>query len=325
VVRWGANATFAGPGSFQGLTPNGARIAIEGADVLRVRDGKIVHNDAYFNALDLLRQLGASPAAGSTGEQRMTALINARNRLTAGIASAPEEIADGVWVMRGGFPHRTMNVYFIEEPGGGVTLFDAGIKTMARHVLSVGRTMGGINRVVLGHAHVDHRGTAPAIDAPIWCHPDEVEYAEGDGHPYADLSRLPAWTKAGPVRAAYPFLFRIWDGGPVKVDRTIAEGESVAGFEVLHVPGHAPGMIALWRERDRLVLASDTYYSLDTTTGDFGPPRLPLDLFNLDTAEARASLRKVAALEPRKSWSGHADPVTHEVRAQLEEAAAGPA
>src|SRR6478752_3616732 len=42
VVRWQARATFAGPGSFQGLTPNGARIAIEGADVLRVRDDKIV-------------------------------------------------------------------------------------------------------------------------------------------------------------------------------------------------------------------------------------------------------------------------------------------
>ena len=83
VTRWGAKATFAGPGSFQGLAPNGARIAIEGADVMRVRDGRIVHNDAYLNGLDLLRQLGASPAAGSPSEQRMTSLINARNRLTA--------------------------------------------------------------------------------------------------------------------------------------------------------------------------------------------------------------------------------------------------
>src|SRR3954454_25347401 len=64
-----------------------------------------------------------------------------------------ERAADGVWVMRGGFPHRTMNVYFIEEPGGGVTVFDAGIRQMARHVADVGRIMGGIRRVVLGHAH----------------------------------------------------------------------------------------------------------------------------------------------------------------------------
>ncbi|MEP6953107.1 MAG: ester cyclase, partial [Solirubrobacteraceae bacterium] len=102
VVRWAATGTFAGPSDFQGMAPNGAHVAIEGADVLRVRDGKIARNDAYFNAHDMLRQLGASPAAGSPAEQRMTSVINARNRLAGRIASAPEEIADGVWVMRGG-------------------------------------------------------------------------------------------------------------------------------------------------------------------------------------------------------------------------------
>lgn len=232
-----------------------------------------------------------------------------------------ERAAPDIWCMRGGFPHRVMNVYFIEDPKGGVTLWEGGIRSMTKHVLNVGRKLGGINLVVMSHAHVDHRGTLPAIDAPIWAHADEVEYAEAeDSHPYRDFSQLPAWTKAGPTRAIYPYLWKMWDGGPVKIDRTIAEGDSVAGFEVLHAPGHAPGLIALWRERDRLLLASDSYYSLDTTTGDFGPPRLPLDAFNLDSAQAAESLRKLAALEPRTAWSGHADPITGDVREQLERA-----
>ena len=139
-----------------------------------------------------------------------------------------ERIADRVWIMRGGFPHRNMNVYFIEEDGG-VTVFDAGISAMTRHVANVGRIMGGINRVVLGHAHYDHRGAAPGAGAPVWCHEDEVEYAESEAaHPYADFSKLPAWSKAGPVRATYPWLFRIWDGGPVRVERTLKEGDGVA-------------------------------------------------------------------------------------------------
>jgi glyoxylase-like metal-dependent hydrolase (beta-lactamase superfamily II) len=233
-----------------------------------------------------------------------------------------ERATADVWVMRGGFPHRTMNVYFIEEPGGGVTVFDAGIQSMTRHVRDVGRIMGGINRVVLGHAHVDHRGAAPGAGAPVWCHEDEAEYAEAeDAHPYTDFGRMPAWTKAGPVRAAYPYLFKIWDGGPVRIDRTIDEGDSVAGFEVVHFPGHAPGMIGLWRERDRLALVSDTFYTLDWSTAEYGAPRLPDDIFNLDTEQARASLRKLAALEPRTAWAGHAEPVTGDVRAQLEHAA----
>ena len=233
-----------------------------------------------------------------------------------------ERAADRVWVMRGGFPERNMNVYFIEEDGGGVTVFDAGIETMTRHVVNVGRIMGGINRIVLGHAHLDHRGAAPGAGAPVWCHEDERQYAEGDGHPYVDFSKLPAWSpKLGPLRLIYPVMFRLWDGGPVRIERTVKEGDSVAGFDVLHVPGHAPGLIALWRERDRLALASDTFYTLDPTTGEFGHPRMPHEAFNLDQEQTRASIRKLAALEPETAWAGHANPLTGDVRSQLEVAA----
>jgi hypothetical protein len=39
------------------------------------------------------------------------------------------------------------------------------------------------------------------------------------------------------------------------------------------------------------------------------------------TEQGRASVRKIAALEPVTAWPGHADPVTGDVRAQLEAAA----
>ena len=317
VVRWKATATFAGPGSFQGLTPNGARIAIEGADVLRVRDDRIVHNDAYLNGLDLLRQLGASPAAGSAAEQRMTALLNARNRLTAGIASKPEEIADGVWVMRGGFPAKTMNVYFVRD-GSGVLLFDAGIEAMTNAVAAAGAALGGITRVVLGHGHADHRGVAPGLGADVFCHADERADAEGDGGDhYFHLDQL-SWY----ARPLFPVLLRQWDGGPVQIAGTVAEGDDVAGFEVVHTPGHAPGLIALWRASDRLALVSDTFYTLDPQTGRHGHPRVPHRAFNLDTEQARASIRKLADLQPSAAWAGHADPLTGDVQSQLHEAAA---
>src|SRR5690242_18027387 len=38
AVRWRASGTFAGPGAFQGFAPNGARIEIEGCDVVTVAD-----------------------------------------------------------------------------------------------------------------------------------------------------------------------------------------------------------------------------------------------------------------------------------------------
>jgi glyoxylase-like metal-dependent hydrolase (beta-lactamase superfamily II) len=231
-----------------------------------------------------------------------------------------ERAADRVWVMRGGFPARVMNVYFIEEQGGGVTVFDAGIRQMTRNVVAVGRKMGGIKRIVLGHAHADHRGAAAVAGAPVWCHEDERGYAEGDPEPYFDFSKIPVAKPAG--RYVMPRLLASWDGGPVSIERTLAEGDSVAGFEVLHLPGHAPGLIGLWRQTDRLALVSDTFYTFDELTGrDWGAPRLPNAAFNHDHEQARASLRKVAALEPATAWAGHADPVSGDVRSQLEAAA----
>src|ERR1700756_4508328 len=56
AVRWRATGTFAGPGEFQGFAPKGARIEIEGCDVVRVRDERIIHNDAYLDSGDIARQ-----------------------------------------------------------------------------------------------------------------------------------------------------------------------------------------------------------------------------------------------------------------------------
>ena len=34
-----------------------------------------------------------------------------------GRLAEPEEIADGVWIVRGGFPLKTMNVYLVRDGG----------------------------------------------------------------------------------------------------------------------------------------------------------------------------------------------------------------
>ena len=48
---------------------------------------------------------------------------------------------------------------------------------------------------------------------------------------------------------------------------------------------------------------------------------MPHAAFNLDTEQARASIRKLAAMEPAAAWAGHAQPLTGDVRGQLERAA----
>jgi glyoxylase-like metal-dependent hydrolase (beta-lactamase superfamily II)/predicted ester cyclase len=318
AVQWRATGTFTGPGRFQGLEPTGARLELEGCDVVQVEGDELVHNDAYMDGMEIARQLGALPARGAKAETRMASAVNARTRMLHRIADPPEEIADGVWIVRGGFPRKGFNVYFVRD-GDGVLMFDAGIRAMTNALAAAGAQLGGITRIVLGHSHVDHRGAAPGLRGiPVYVHPDEVADAEGDGglH-YADVSQI-----RGPARWLYPRLLNSWDGGPVTVAGTLSEGDEVAGFQVIHLPGHAPGLIALWRESDRLALVTDAFYTADPERFTPGPPRVAHPAFSLDTEQARQSMRKLAALEPAAAWPGHAEPLTGDVRGQLEHAAA---
>jgi len=316
AVQWRAEGTFAGE-PYDGLEPTGARVHVEGIDVLHVRDGRIVRNDAYVDGLDYARQLGVMPPRGTRAERTLNRTFNSRTRAARRVAAAPpRRVADGVWLLRGGLPRRTMNVFLVEDEGGGVTVFDAGIRAMTREVAAFGARLGGINRVVLGHAHADHRGTAPGLAAPVFCHPLERADAEGDGGDHYF-----AYGRLNPVgRVAFPRLLARWDGGPVRIAGTLEEGDEVSGFRVVHLPGHAPGLIGLLRERDGVALTSDCFYTLDPQTTRHGPPRVPHAAFNLDTERARASIRKLADLRPAVAWPGHAGPVAGDVRATLRRA-----
>jgi hydroxyacylglutathione hydrolase len=318
AVRWHSTGTFCG-GPFMGVEPTGARIELEGLDLLTVADGLIQRNDAYYDGTQFARQIGMLPARDSAAERGLTNAFNARTRLSRSLFKPNVmNVADGVWLVQGGFPMKIMNVYLIKD-GDGVACFDAGIRAMSRQIGPVAAGLGGLTRVILGHGHADHRGAAPALGAPVFCHPDEVADAEGDGGAhYFDFSQL----ERAFARMTMPLLLRVWDGGPVKVEGTLSEGDEVAGFEVRHFPGHAPGMIGLWREADRLALVTDVLYTLDPQTGRKGRPRVPHHAFNQDTEAARASIRKLAALDPRSVWPGHADPLTGgHLREELERVA----
>jgi len=245
--------------------------------------------------------------------------LTARPRLLKLAAAEPERIAEGVFLMRGGL-NRVMNVYLIED-GQGVVVYDAGEKGMATSIALAAGRMGGIKRVVLGHADTDHRGSAPTLSelAPIECHPDAVEQAQGSGgRDYWDMSKLPL-----PARKLHEFTHEhVWDGGPVKISSTVEEGDSVAGFEVVELSGHAPGLIGLWRASDRLALVSDCFYLTDMYGREI-EPTVPNEAYNLDTDAARASIRKLAKLDPTTCAPGHLGPLSGpDVRAQLERAAA---
>jgi hydroxyacylglutathione hydrolase len=318
AVRWQITGTFAGT-PFLGYHPTGARLHLQGCDLLQIAGGLIVRNDAFTDGMSFAAQAGLLPPTGSAADRAIKRAANLRPRVAARLRSSRvEQITDGLWLLRGGFPGRIMNVYLLRDDDG-IAVFNTGIRPMAAAIATAAARLGGITKVILGHSHADHRGAAALLDAPVWCHHDERADAEGDGGArYFDYVRL-----GYPSRLVMPRLMRSWDAGPVAVAGTLSESDTVAGFEVVHLPGHAPGMIGLWREHDRVAVVSDCLYAIDAATGRKGDgrPRLPHPAYTADAEQARFSVLKLAALDPTIACPGHGDPLTHDIAGRLTAAA----
>ena len=82
AVHWHMTGTFSGDARFEGAIATGEKIDISGCDVLTVRNGRIVRNDAYMNGMQMARQLGVFPPQGSGQERAMIGAVNAKTRLT---------------------------------------------------------------------------------------------------------------------------------------------------------------------------------------------------------------------------------------------------
>ena len=206
-----------------------------------------------------------------------------------------KQLADGVYLLRG-FPPNAINVYLV-----GDVLVDAGTKYARRRIL---RQIGSrtLSAHALTHAHPDHQGSSHAIcellGIPLWC----------------GLADVPAMETPGGVAGANPpswqtFVQRsFWVGPPHPVARALKEGDEVAGFTVLESPGHSPGHVAFWRERDRVLVIGDVLTNVDVRTGKAGLHE-PLPAFTPDPPRNRASARRLAALEPELVCFGHGPPL----------------
>jgi glyoxylase-like metal-dependent hydrolase (beta-lactamase superfamily II) len=102
--------------------------------------------------------------------------------------------------------------------------------------------------------------------------------------------------------------YRLYAGPGHPVERRLREGDEVAGFRVLDVPGHSVGHIALWRESDGVLILGDVLNNMNVRTGLPTGLHAPPDLYTPDPARNRESARRLAALEPSLTLFGHGPP-----------------
>jgi glyoxylase-like metal-dependent hydrolase (beta-lactamase superfamily II) len=219
------------------------------------------------------------------------------------------------------------NVYVIEEDGGGLALFDAGIGTReGREALlsgfrALGRSLGEVRRIFVSHGHIDHYGYARAAQeqsgAPVYAHPRDHDKLTGRDRTAqrldlyaAYLDRLGAPRELlGHVRVHWQDIGRM--ARPVEHVEPLAAGTRLRfgkfSAEVLHLPGHTPGLVCLWAP-DQGVLFSDDHL-LERVS-----PNPLLDLEGQAEPRHRAlveyvrSARRAKELPARLIAPGHGEP-----------------
>ena len=173
-----------------------------------------------------------------------------------------------------------VNAYAIEDRDGGLLLFDSGLGSpqasaaLADGLARVGRSPRDVSRIVVSHGHIDHYGGAASLleqaghEVPVQAHPRDIpKMAEG----------FPRWMEQ--VGLYGSFFQRL--GVPVEVMgeawRQVKDGFTKARripkvepidvreplrmkhvtFEVMHMPGHTPGLLCLYDRENRLFLSDD--------------------------------------------------------------------
>jgi hydroxyacylglutathione hydrolase len=207
-----------------------------------------------------------------------------------------KELTEGVWHLDTVAIPNAVNAYLI-----GDVLVDAGGRRSGRRIL---RQLDGheVRAHAITHAHPDHQGASAEacakLGVPYWVGERDVDAAEDPG-----LIRV-----RQPDHPVAHFYDSFFTGPGRKVDRALREGDEVAGFQVIDVPGHSAGHIAFWREADGVLVIGDVLNNLNIWTGIPGLHE-PMPYLTPDPLENRRSARKLRPLEPKLVAFGHGPPL----------------
>ena len=167
-------------------------------------------------------------------------------------------------------------------------MIDAGMRgslpRLHAAIRALGRSPAEIARFIVTHAHPDHLGGAAGAD--VLLHSADRERA----------LRFNAGTIARRFALRRPIrTIAIADGAILPV---------LGGLRVVHTPGHTPGSVCLYAERDGLLFSGDALWR---DAG--GVLHRPNRYWSEDLASARTSVTRLATLDVDTILFGHLPPL----------------
>lgn len=222
-------------------------------------------------------------------------------------------VAPGVYRMKDIF----VNIFIIQNrEATDWVLVDTGLKSSATKIKTMAAGLFGNTgkpaAIIMTHGHFDHRGSLQQLaeewNVPVFCHHMETPYLTGRAsYPPADP------TVGGGMMTYLSFSY---PKAPINVQQFLSELSEDGSIPELqdwrwvHTPGHTPGHISLFREKDGVLVAGDAivttkaesaYSVMRQSKTLSGPPKY----FTPDWGAAARSAKELAALEPNVIATGH--------------------
>jgi glyoxylase-like metal-dependent hydrolase (beta-lactamase superfamily II) len=204
--------------------------------------------------------------------------------------------------------------YLVEE-NGQLTLIDAGVSghwsDLQAELASMGRSLSDIRGLILTHGDTDHVGFAERLrrdhGVPVYVHEADAPRARGE-------VRKPS--SSGGAMKIGPLLRFMWYAGRkgglrttwLTELQTVADGATLelpGNPQIVHVPGHTPGSIAVHVPAVDAVFVGDAMTTGHVLTGATGPQPAP---FTLQPTQALTSLGKIEGLGATWVLPGHGAP-----------------
>ena len=196
---------------------------------------------------------------------------------------------------------------YLYQEADRLTLIDTGLANSGSAIVDVidglGRKISDLEQIVVTHYQADHMGSlaeladrsganvlAHALDAPVVCGDKPEEEP--------NLSELEKKIQAEIAKGVRP-------AQPCRVDRQLVDGDEIelgGGAQVVHVPGHTAGSIAVYVPKRRALFVGDAAARMPEG-------QLLVGVFNVDPEQTRASFRRLAELEFDAVFFGHGAPM----------------
>ncbi|WP_257348877.1 MBL fold metallo-hydrolase [Pseudalkalibacillus decolorationis] len=221
------------------------------------------------------------------------------------------------------YTNQIVNICFINTSNNKWVLIDAGMPKSAEKIIKGAEKQFGQGcrpeAIILTHGHFDHVGSVEVLaehwDIPVYAHQLEFPYLTGnEDYPPGDPT-----VDGGIISEMSP----LFPNHSIDIKNRLRglPGDGSIPFLTewrwIHTPGHTPGHISLYRDKDSALIVGDAFVTVDQESlykvmtqqqEIHGPPAY----FTMDWDAAKESVRTLKGLEPEIAITGHGVPMSGE-------------